>query len=411
MESIVPQIPKSFDEFDFAFPYGAYGNSSGWLSTIEFSLKRQPDLAPRRLTLLRSVGGSLLFRMIDGELTPPRSVAEINSIPFVRKGPFNPMADDYWAIGLSSGGGSALFRSEGTTYKIKRCGLADRGFIEEPFDTHISIPRDGDHFELTQRQMGGLMGFPDALIECRMTQILNDNGLCRAYRPVGVIMISALPDSPFAKRSIGAVVTEVESDLRVDELVHMALSPVLAEAFEQGRLAYDPHSGFFEAKGIPVARTLSSWPHILERVELLGLSVGSMYRRVHDAGYVRGIGSSWFGNEVVDASGEISIVDFDGGTNSMSAYSREIATHIMRMEFNNYCSESFVFLTDMRPKSIALFGNAFIDAVRQGYRESYRPIPREVVRDIIQDHLDVFPQVRSGFGFPVDAPVLDGVVE
>ena len=63
--------------FDFAFPVGAYGHSSGWPTGRPFSLNRQPDLSPRRLTVLGATGitnedfdfdpGSLVPDFVDPE--------------------------------------------------------------------------------------------------------------------------------------------------------------------------------------------------------------------------------------------------------------------------------------------------------------------------------------------------------
>lgn len=305
---------------------------------------------------------------------------------------------------VSSGGGSALFPLGASVCKLKRCGLADRGFVDESFDSYSAGQVDADVFEFTEHLLGGLMSLPAAIAECRMTALLAAEGLCAAYAPRGLIVITDLPGSPYQGISIGAAVSEITSDLRIDEFVCMALSPLLAELFERKWLMYDPQSGFFRAEGVPLTLLLHRWRHLFDVLEQIGRSVGGFYRRVHDAGYVRGAGSAWFGNEVIDRSGELSLVDFDGGTDLARGLSPEFAERLRRLELNQYASESFTFLTEMRPRVLSCFGASFCDGFRAGYDlAAYRPIPADLLREVIDAHLRVLPIVERGFGFPVPA--------
>jgi len=234
-----------------------------------------------------------------------------------------------------------------------------------------------------------------------MTEELRREGLCTAYTPLGVAVITELPEAHTTCGPAGAVVVEVRSDLRMDELVCMTLSPVLAELFSTGRLRWD--GAALLAEGIHLVENTRRWAGVFERLELLGLVSGSTLRRVHDAGYLRGLGSCWIGNEVIDEQGNVSVVDFDGGTERVAPYALEVAHRLRRLEVNRYCSLTHFVLAEDRPKALGMFGSALVDAVQRGYGEPFRPVPRDLLHDVIARHLAVWPVVRAGFGFPDDS--------
>jgi hypothetical protein len=185
----------------------------------------------------------------------------------------------------------------------------------------------------------------------------------------------------------------------MDELVCMALSPVLAALFASNRASYDPDSGLC-ADGVPLEATLGEWSWVVDRLELLGLVSGSSLRRVHDAGYLRGLGSCWPGNEVIDEQGEVSVVDLDGGIESAGPYEATTAQGMRELELSRYYSFSHVILTDSRPRALGLFGRAFLEGVRRGYDDALsRSVPTTVLRSIVADHVRAWPTVQEGFKF------------
>lgn len=392
--------------FDFAFPLGAYGNSSGWWPPRGVDLNRQPDLAARRLITLVPVGRSVFLPVGP---SPLEKLDSIRVLPFFQKSPFTSESADRGLVALSSGAGSAIFRvTSGQTFKLKRCGLGDTGFTDQGYRSHLAISCDGEQVEFSQLFSPGLMTPETAAAECEMAAEFKAMGISQAYTPRGVFLINTVGaegEEQELKRPGAAILMQIDSDLRVDELVYMCMTPMLADLFCSGRLAYDDnykHWGFFDANTLPIGKTRQEWLGISERLQTIGISVGSAYRRCHDAGYIRGLGSCWFGNEVVDADGDISLVDFDGGAMRDNEHSHEISSHLKRLEINQYCSESLLMLTTMRPKTLMLFGADFIEGVWQGYKKQYNPIPKDLVESIIRDHFQAHPAVWKALGFAAD---------
>lgn len=401
------RVPENYSQFDFSFPLGAYGLSSGWPGTRDFTLSREPDLAPRRLTALVEVGSSVFVPIVNGEFQRPSSASHQNNFAFLCKVPPSQENCKRGIPGLSSGGGSAIFKKDGRAYKLKRCGMGDKGFISQTTRNFSHVNQDGECFEISTPIIGGLMELPAALTECQMTNFMHSKGLTRAYRPTGVIIVNDSEELQYEGNQLGAALIEIQSDLRMDELSYMTLSPMLADLFASRKISYDGDKSFYNTTGLPLVETWRRWGRLFERLEMLGLCVGSAYRRLHDAGILRGLGSSWFGNEVIDAEGEISIADFDGGTEEASLYPRDVSERIKQLELTQYCSMCYFYLGDNRPKALGCFGAVLSEAVRQGYQQDYCPIPTSLLEEIINEHLAVYPVLREAFSFPADTEWLD----
>ena len=391
-------VPSDFESFDFSFPIGACGNSSGWRRS--FDLAKFPEYSARRRTELMEVGRSIYFPMLNGGFDEvDRSAAR----RFIFRQKVKVGSGGMPA--LSSGGGSALFRQDGKTFKIKRAGVADLGFPRQKLHSFGITFENGELFERTVKSIPGLTDLGTAMNECLVNEEVRALGFCNAYRPVGVLVVNDLPDNPRPDLKLSAVITEVTSDVRVDELAHMNMSSLLAELYREGRIRLDKEyhtPGMFELDRVPLTAMLARFDHLFARSEALGLASGGLYRRLHDAGFVRGFGSAWFGNEVVDRDGTISIVDFDGGT--ASYYPEGIRSRCQQIEIVSYLSESYMLLADMRPRVCNAFAAVFIDAFLRGHREAASgSVPAGVVRAIIEDHLAVFPVIQELFDLPDDS--------
>lgn len=388
---------------DFRLPRQAYGHSSGWHPRRAFSLNRQPDLAPRMPVALEGAGNAVPFRLVDGLLTP--CGGEVDDLPTGFMIKTVPSRVGRGAIfGLSSGGGSAVFERGQAVYRLKRCGQAYDGLTDEPFFTHAIVSTAGDILEVTNKPLGGLMTVATAIMELKMADLFHRSGLSPAIEPLGMYIVTALPGLSETANA-AAIIYRVESDLRLDEMVYMTLSPVFAELFEAGAVSYDPTTGWWDAAGAPLSRVLQLWPDILGRVDRLGTAAGGCFRNIHELGYLRGKGSSWFGNEVVDASGRLSAVDFDGGTGRAYEYPPEMVRSMQAFEINCYCAESFWFLKDMRPSTLGLFGSVFLEGFRAGYQVGAdAAVPPEDVNAAIAAHLAAWPALQRAFQFDTQGP-------
>lgn len=397
------------EDFDFAFPLGAYGNSSAWSTKRGPSLFRYPELAPRRLVHLAPVLEAE-FVSLGAATGSTDGRVVLGDFPFLCKKKLSASMPTYGYVGLTSGAGSALLRSEhGRTYKLKRCGLGEMGFCDQGVKGSSPVAGEDDHYDRTSTTLSGLMSQASAELEYRLVEKFNDCGLCTAYLPCGIIVPSQdLPGvDATASKGSAAVLMEIESDFRIDELVHMTLTPMLADLFAAGRLTYDEHHELFpifDSHGIPLRRTRRNWAHLSERLFTIGNAVGAAYRRCHEKGYLRGLTSSWPGNEVVHADGRISLIDFDGGATEASTYAEDITASCRRAEIQQYCADSYLFFTVLRPRTLQLYGEDFIEGVWAGYRGGHpSKLPSDLLAGVLHDHAVAGSGLWEGMDFASDA--------
>ncbi|MFO0245889.1 MAG: hypothetical protein ACK53H_11000 [Betaproteobacteria bacterium] len=385
------EIPSRYEEFDFAWPLGAYGRSSGWIDDVPVeATMANPSLAPRRPVSLLPVGKGVQVDILGSA----RFVADDVAVCIKQ-------SKSKGIVGLSSGASSALVRQNEGVIKIKRCGYLARGVETEAIVTPVQVIRDGVVFEATDVTLVGLMTLQQAINEIETLNELRRIGLCSSYCPKGVVIVTRLDGINLDVPPIGVALVACSSDLRADELAYMALTPMLAECTLRGDLHLNLATGLFEVRSSHCFASIRTrYAACYERLYLLGIGLGGALRRLHDAGFLRGRGSSWFGNEVVARDGRISIVDADGGTVFVENLSSELRAALQGIELSDYRAGFVGYMSWGQPLSLAYCASVLDRAFLHGYeRRAPAAITADAVRAIISEHLAVFRDVAPIFGF------------
>ncbi len=294
--------------FSLHHPDWAWGLSSGWRRSRSLVESCDwPDFAFRRRVVL---GISLQAHFVQARGAAAhddamRQVVRLGGLPIKGKAVPPCMAD---ATGLSSGAGSALLPGPSSSLKIKRCGFADLGLTGE----HV-VPAGDAARGCADLAFAGLMGLSSAAVELLVAEQLRAEGLLTAYRPLGIFVVTEPLNGDQGQHRFGAIVYEASSDVRADEVVLQAASCALAAQIEARRLTFDRQRNLF----MEVPQRCGGAPTSFRCDETLvaqtAQASGSAYRKLHDAGYVRGRGSAWFGNDLVTPAGRIELIDYDGG--------------------------------------------------------------------------------------------------
>lgn len=198
---------------DFSYPHFGVGLSSSWQSADD-PTNRRMLIAPRRTVFLSPTGASLQWTpLFDGTEAPED----------LQKDP------DGMVRGLSSGAGSALVKKKGmASIKYKRCGVQNAAPMRGSTKSSISIQVgcNGLTYTSDTEPLGGMVP-ADAERELKCQRELRTIGLSEAYLPMGHFLRE--PGSATA-------VFQVTSDLRVDELILMTLTPSLERLRREGHL-------------------------------------------------------------------------------------------------------------------------------------------------------------------------------
>jgi hypothetical protein len=342
--------------FDFAFPVGAFGFSSGWRHTLDRSeaTKRfdHGELFFRRPVYLHRVGTGSWWPHSRGtpifDLLVKYSRRGNNALP-----------------GLSSGAGSALLKRQGQVFRYKRCGSRDVGFLGGTEEVFYCADRD-DIFEFGDAEPIGLLALERARKELEIIGKLHDAGLCPHCRPFGLVQVLSLEG--VNRIPSGAAVFEITSDVRVDEFVMICLTPLIFWLLDQNFYRFRPSDFSMIPIRAPVAQIVETWGITFDRLSRIGNLVGRSYRKFYEAGYLRGRGNAWLGNDVIGADARISIVDVDE-VMSEPGHSKERRSLFQAIEVNEYIGRINALLSGQC--SFPIFFGVASTFLTDGFREGF----------------------------------------
>ena len=268
--------------------------------------------------------------------------------------------------GLSSGAGSSIVDINGRPIKIKRNGYKENGpESSKPFKT----VNKGKTEIVPYR---GILSLEQALGEYQAIKKLKEENLCSAYTPIDILEYII----PGTEKKAYALITEINSDVRIDEVIFGLHGAVIADKVRKKELVFDQKKGLFTLEGL-VHEGFNDGT-LEEDLYKLGYSLGSFYKEFHAKGWVRGYPHSWFGNEVLNSDGTISFVDLEDATNT---FKDEVLQKKQRLD--RYQAQSALVAEFEHLGIEALTYNAVIiaDAFSEAYNScsSPRPLPKNVV--------------------------------
>lgn len=365
-------------KFDFSMPMDICGFHSGWnegvdpTKTFGITHRRNIYLFPE-----------LKYEYIALDDDNPK-------IPFMVKRPKSKGGN--FTEGVSSGGGCSLFRSGNKTYKFKRNGLYDQGFPRELFLTNDVRIKNNCIQEFTGFQHAGYMLVEDIkrIIQCSSS--LKKDGFQDAYALKGFYKFDYYVDE-FDKKHLqtGSILWEVKSDLRADELVFCSFTPLLYNLTRSGVMEYNQKNNMFDSRYVSLSEivkedTLSTFDKVIS----IGKSLGSVYRNLHELGYLRGYGNCWFGNEVFDKEGNITIVDLDSMFTSVETRTLMGLKEIQEVEKTQAMTNLYFLFENYDSLVLGYLGNILLKAFNEGYEKGGYKLNQSSIESIIQDHLSVY---------------------
>lgn len=286
-----------------------------------------------------------------------------------RKLPFFLKDDAGGETGLSSGAASLLFQAAGHVYKVKRAGYREGGVVldaikEKGFRADL-LPHEVT--EQTYYCVGGLLEHDEADREIRLGKELVELGLTLPQRPL-VFYESA---RKLDRTSWGSLIFDVDSDFRCDELVMCVIVDFLTQHCRPEQVAIDLTTPSLVIHDISLTHAssvlASEYGDILAP---MGRAIGGNYRKLHDAGYIRSIGNSWYGNDIVCADGRIGMCDLDGTFHRREIADAALVEQLQRVDLNANHTAMFMTLYPLKSSFFELVSNMMIRAFRQGYDEA-----------------------------------------
>lgn len=355
--------------FDFAYPENFLGFHSGWNENKEPT--KGLSLTFRKQVKLAEVP-SFILKKVSGKVT---------EIPAFVKSPKGKIK------GLSCGAGSALIRFNDKIYKLKRCGIKNEGFQKDSIKDRQFSFRNKEIIENTTFEHGGALDYTDALREFKNGIRLEKEGFILPQKIIGIRGIKL----PFnTKEQYSCLIFEVESDLRIDEFC-MAVITNMCSNYKKN-IHFNAKESYFYVNNLPINKLIRENEDKFALIYAIGGEIGNIYRRLHNKGYIRGIGNSWYGNEVLMPDGKIGICDLDA-TYNIDDFSG--LTNIFKKFQNN---DYNLFITGAY-SSLSYFENALFDfsaeSLLGGFKAGYSGNrPKKIKKSEIIEEISAFMKNR-----------------
>lgn len=124
----------------------------------------------------------------------------------------------------------------------------------------------------------------------------------------------------------------------------------------------------------------------------IGRNIGKIYKNLHLAGYTRGIGNSWYGNELICEDGKIGICDLESCFSIKEIGSKEVFNNLMKTDIA-LAKTAFYDSMNFFENSLASFvGIKLIEGFDEGYSTN---VARDLDPKEIKKQISKFNKIKK----------------
>lgn len=346
---------------NFKYPSFAIGTHSGW-NEINNSPTTSLSLTKRIPVNLRKSSYEKVFLNTDKE------------IPYAVKSAKGDIS------GLSSGAGSSIVEFHKIFFKIKRNGYRNKGFIDKQIPDREFIVKD-TLFEETDNEVGGAMSDIDAQREIKIENELIKKGFLIPQRIVGLYKIK----TPFEKEDAVAIIQKIDTDFRADELTMIYLFNLFFDVYGN-KCSFSLKDNSFNFPQYSIKKGFQIFKkHYSKLFFELARNIGSIYRKFHDEGYLRGISNSWYGNELICEDGNIGVCDLESCFSREEINDNEIFEELAKTDYNLAITAFYDSMNCFENSLASIVGSKLVEGFREGYNgKEYKKLDIDIIKDQIK---------------------------
>ena len=346
---------------NFKYPSFAIGTHSGWNEKND-SPTTSLSLSKRIPIKLEKFEYSVVYSSTDKDI--PYMVKSI-------EGDVN---------GLSSGAGSSIIKLNKLFYKIKRNGYRNKGFIDKQIpDREFRVKNT--LFEETDNEVGGAMSNIDAQREIKIENELRGKGFLIPQRIVGLYRIK----TPFKKEDAVAIIQQIDTDFRADELTMIYLFNLFFEIYGN-KCSFSLRENSFNFPQYSIKQGFKIFKKDYSKLFFeLARNIGSIYRKFHDEGYLRGISNSWYGNELICDDGNIGVCDLESCFSKEEINDDEIFKELAKTDRNLAITAFYDSMNCFENSLASIVGSKLIEGFREGYNsKEYKKLNINIIKEQIK---------------------------
>jgi|TARA_Y100000310_G_scaffold82293_1_gene78883 hypothetical protein len=355
---------------NFAYPSFAIGIHSGWCEGND-PPTRSLFLTNRKRLKLRKYPYKVIKRY--NNLDVPYLIK-------TKEGDIN---------GLSSGVGSSIVSFKGNFFKMKRNGYKDLGFIIDKIpDRHFSLGKN-TIYEETENEDGGAMSLEDAKREIQIENTLKKKGFLIPQETIALYGIKL----PFSEDNYStALIQRIETDLRADELCIILLTNLFYDVLGRN-FKINLKDSYFEFEKYSLKKGLEILNREYRKIFLqIGINIGSIYKRLHKEGYLRGIGNSWYGNELICKNGDIGLCDLESCFTKEEINNDELFKELCKTDVNSALTAFYDSMNFFENSLASFIGLILIEGFNEGYNKK---LYKRLNIEDINNQIDKFIKIKK----------------
>jgi hypothetical protein len=259
--------------------------------------------------------------------------------------------------------------------------------LDKIYDRDFSLDKEG-LCEQTKYEVGGSMTLIDAQREIDIQEKLIRKGFLIPQRTVALYKTKL----PFQKEDAVALVQQIETDMRADELCMAILTNLFFDVYgDQCEINIENSNFTYPKYSIKTAVQIlnEKYKHIFLRI---GNNIGTIYQRFHNEGFLRGISNSWYGNELICDDGNFGVCDLESCF-SIEEINDELVFELLCKTDINLARTAFYDSMNFFENSLAsIVGSILIEGFEDGYNHNnYKPLNKEE----IMGNIDKFMKIKK----------------
>ncbi len=348
-------------DINFKYPSFAIGTHSGW-NEKNNSPTTSLSIAKRIPLKLKKYPFEIVFSNSDKEIA--YMIKSINGD----------------IEGLSSGAGSSIVKLNKLFYKIKRNGYRNKGFVDKQIpDREFEIKNT--LFEETDNEVGGAMSNIDAQREIKIENELRGKGFLIPQKIVGLYKIK----TPFEKDDAVAIIQQIDTDFRADELTMIYLFNLFFDIYGN-KCSFSLKENSFNFPQYSIKEGFENFKKYYSKLFFeLARNIGSIYRKFHDEGYLRGISNSWYGNELICEDGNIGVCDLESCFSKEEINDDEVFKELAKTDYNLAITAFYDSMNCFENSIASIVGSKLVEGFREGYnRKEYKKLDINLIMEQIK---------------------------
>jgi hypothetical protein len=189
---------------------------------------------------------------------------------------------------------------------------------------------------------------------------------------------------PFEKDDAVAIIQQIDTDFRADELSMIYLFNLFYDVYGD-KCSFSLRDNYFNFPQYSIKEGFEIFKKYYSKKFFdLARNIGSIYRKFHDEGYLRGISNSWYGNELICEDGNIGVCDLESCFSKKEINDDELFKELAKTDYNLAITAFYDSMNCFENSIASIVGSKLVEGFREGYTSKrYKKLDINIIKEQI----------------------------